>query len=292
MKVSVVVINWNGAEKLKKYLPEILKIKDVDEFIVTDDASTDNSIKVLEEQFPEVTLVKRSQNGGFSSNANSGVKAAKGDLVFLLNPDAVPDKECVTKALPYFQDPKVFSVGCNTGGNWSWAKWEKGFFWHYMDKGPVETHQTLWARGGSGIFRRDLYGEMGGMDELFNPFYEEDLDLGYRALKRGFKNIWVKECKVTLPTEKGVIETNISKTSFSKIAQRNQLLFIWKNINSPRLLADHQTALWKMVLGHPLYLPVILNAWKKKAALKRKKEREAKYVVLTDEEILGLFSHS
>jgi GT2 family glycosyltransferase len=290
MKTSVIVINWNGADKLKKYLPEILKVRGVDEFIVADDHSTDNSIEVVK-SFPEVKLVERQTNNGFSSNVNSGARRASGDLVFLLNPDAVPDKDCLEKALPYFKDPLVFSVSCNTGGNWSWAKFEKGFFWHYMKDGAAETHQTLWARGGSGIYRKDLLEKLNGMDELFNPYYEEDLDLGYRATKRGYKNIWIKECRVTLNDDKGVIELNVTKKKVSAIAQRNQLLFIWKNITSERLFLEHKKALAKMLLTKPSYWNIFLSALKKWDEVSKKRRVEKKESMLTDEEILTMFGN-
>ncbi|OGE34508.1 hypothetical protein A3C32_04160 [Candidatus Daviesbacteria bacterium RIFCSPHIGHO2_02_FULL_41_14] len=288
MKTSVVVINWNGAEKLKRYLPKILKVEGVDEFLVSDDASVDQSITVIN-SFPGVRLIKRDKNGGFSSNVNSGVSKAAGDLVFLLNPDAVPDTDCLIKALPYFKDPLLFSVGCNTGGNWSWANFNKGFFWHYMKEGEPETHQTLWARGGSGIFRKNIFDKLGGMDQFFDPYYEEDTDLGYRATKRGYKNLWVKECKVVLPLEKGVIEENISMAKFSRIAQRNQLLFIWKNITSEKLFSEHKMALAKMLLINPKYWSVFLSAYKKWAEVQKKREVEKKESKLTDEEILRMF---
>lgn len=289
MKTSIVIINWNGQKKLEKYLPEILKVKEVDEFIVTDDRSTDESISYVEQNFPEIKLIKRSQNGGFSANANSGVKAASGDLVFLLNPDAVPEVDCVIKAKSYFKNEKTFSVGCNTGGNWSWAKFEKGYFWHYMSEDKVETHQTLWARGGSGIFRKSIWEKLGGMDELFNPFYEEDTDLGYRATKRGFINIWAKDCLVKLPQEKGVIESNFSTQKFSSVAQRNQLLFIWKNITSEELIGLHQTALLKMLLTKPKYWAVFLAAIICLPDLLKKRKMERSEQKLTDEQILNLY---
>lgn len=288
MKVSIVIINWNGAEKLKKYLPEILKVRGVKEFLVADDHSTDNSIEVVR-SFPNVRLIEREKNEGFSSNANTGVKAASGDLVFLLNPDAVPSINCVEKTLPYFKDSNIFSVGCNTGGNWSWAKFEKGFFWHYVKDGDPETHQTLWVRGGSGIFRKDVFKKLGGMDEMLNPYYEEDLDLGYRATKRGYKNLWVKECKVTLSDDKGVIELNTRKQKINKIAQRNQLLFIWKNITSEKLFSEHKKVLAKMLVTKPGYWEVFLSALKKWDEVKKRREIEKKEEKFTDEEILGLF---
>ncbi|KKQ67181.1 MAG: Glycosyl transferase, family 2 [Candidatus Daviesbacteria bacterium GW2011_GWA2_38_24] len=285
MKVSIIVINWNGEDKLRRFLPEILKVKGVDEFIVTDDASSDKSVEMIERNFPEIKLVKRVQNEGFSSNANSGVKEAKGDLVFLLNPDAIPQPDCVEKSLIYFKDQEVFSIGCNTGGNWSWAKFENGFFWHYMAHGTVQTHQTLWARGGSGIFRKKVFEELGGMDEIMNPYYEEDMDLGYRAVKRGYKNLWVKECLVRLPEEKGVIEANIPKLKFSKIAERNQLIFIWKNITDPKFVWEHIFNLLKHLILHPGYFKIFFAAAVKLPAIINKRSVEVSRAKLTDREI-------
>jgi len=289
MTTSIVIINWNGKSKLEKYLPEILKVKQVDEFIVTDDKSSDESVKFIEENYPQIKLVKRASNGGFSANANTGVKSATTDLVFLLNPDAVPDSDCVIKAKDYFKDEKVFSVGCNTGGNWSWAKFEKGFFWHFMSQEKQETHQTLWARGGSGIFRKSIWEKLDGRDELFNPFYEEDTDLGYRATKRGYINIWAKDCEVRLPKEEGVIEQNFSKTKFSSVAQRNQLLFIWKNITSEDLLGLHQTTLLKMLLTKPKYWTIFLSALICLPDLLKKRGIEKRDQKLTDEELLSKY---
>lgn len=88
--VSIVIPNWNGVDKLRKNLPSVLNIKGVLEVIVSDDASTDESIQLLEEKFPKVVIVRRSINGGFASNVNSGVKVAQGELIFLLNTDATP----------------------------------------------------------------------------------------------------------------------------------------------------------------------------------------------------------
>ncbi len=292
MKVSVVIINWNGEDKLRKYLPDILKVKGVDEFIVADDASTDKSIEILKNEFPSVCIVESHKNLGFSSNANSGVKNSSGDLVFLLNADAVPNTDCVVKALPYFEDEKTFSVGCNTGGNWSWGKFEKGFFWHYVDQGTSQTHQTLWSRGGSMILRKDIFNKLGGFDELFNPFYEEDTDLGYRATKRGYRNIWVKECIVDLPDEKGVIEKNFSKKKFSMVAQRNQLLFIWKNITDEELFNKHKKELFKKLLKSPKYLSVFLMAAVYLPQISKKRMIEKKESKLSDQKILEMFSQA
>src|SRR3989344_8698215 len=226
-KVALVIPNWNGAEKLRKHIPNVLiasKFCGVEEIIVSDDASTDESVRILDQEFPEVRVVKREKNGGFASNVNFGVSQTKADFTVLLNNDASPAKDFLKSLMPHFKDPKVFSIGCNTGGVWNKAKFENGFFWHMqadVDLGDIkEAHQTLWASGGSAVFRRSIWDELGGLDALFDPFYEEDLDLGYRARKRVYINLWEPKAIVEHGKTKGVIEENFSKSSVSAIAQR------------------------------------------------------------------------
>lgn len=291
MKTSIVIPNWNGEEKLRKNLPKVLKVSGVDEIIVSDDASTDGSCDLIKKGFPEVKLVIRDKNGGFSSNVNTGFKVANGDLIFLLNSDAVPEEDSLEAVLSHFKDEKVFSVGCNTGGSWSWAKWENGFFWHNQAKDtPKEAHQTLWASGGSAVFRKSVWDELNGLDELFDPFYEEDVDIGYRATKRGYINLWEPKAKVEHYKEPGVIKENFSQSKINKTAQRNQLFFIWKNITSSKLILEHKWTLAKMLLTSPGYWPIFLSAYKHLTEVLKKREIEKKGQKLTDEEILNMFS--
>lgn len=288
--VSIVIPNWNGAEKLRQNLPKVLNVKGVDEIIVSDDASTDNSVEILQEEFPRVKLVRRDKNGGFSSNVNTGVKAASGDLVLLLNSDAVPEDDCLEKILPHFRDGKVFSVGLNAGGGWTKATFKDGYFWHSQadlkEVDQTKAHQTLWVSGGSGVFRKSIWEKLYGLDVLFDPFYEEDTDLGYRATKRGYINLWEPRAHVEHYKEPGVIETNFKKSTIRNTAERNQLIFIWKNITSDKLTHEHQKALIKMLLTHPKYWLIFLAAAKKLPGILRKREIEKKEQSLSDEEIL------
>ncbi len=293
MKVSVVIPNWNGAEKLRRHLPNVLKVKGVSEVIVSDDASTDNSLMVLKDEFPDIKVIVRKVNGGFGPNVNTGVSHASGDFIYLLNSDASPEDDSLEIALKHFENPRVFSVSCSTGGNWSWAKWEKGYFWHGMsprqDQGKQEAHETLWSSGGGGVYRKDVWDKLGGFDELFAPFYEEDLDLGYRVRKRGFINIFEPKAKVEHYKEKGVIALNFSQSLISKTAQRNQLLFIWKNITDMQWSKEHNDALLNMIITHPKYLAIFMEAYKRWGELKKKREIELKEEVISDREILSKF---
>lgn len=295
MKISIIIPNWNGAEKLRKHMPDVLaaaKFSEIDEVIVSDDASTDNSVEILENEFPEVRVVVRGKNGGFASNVNFGVKHATGDLIVLLNTDASPHKDFLKFVLPHFKESQVFSVGCNVGGVWAVAKFEKGFFWHNQANiSPADAkdpHLTLWASGGSSILRKSIWDELQGFDSLFDPFYEEDLDLGYRATKRGYINIWEPRSKVTHYQEKGVIAKNFSSNKILRVAERNQLIFIWKNITSDKMIKAHILSLAKMLLIHPKYWLIFLSALVKLPRILKKREKE-KYTKLTDEQVLAKF---
>ncbi|MBI3485815.1 glycosyltransferase family 2 protein [Candidatus Daviesbacteria bacterium] len=292
MKVSIIIPNWNGEEKLRKNLPKVLKIKNVEEIIVVDDTSTDGSVSLIEQSFPEVKLIKKTKNEGFSSTVNLGVEKASGDLVFLLNTDAIAQENCLKFILPNFKDPKVFSVGLNSGGSWAWGKFEKGFFWHYQAEEKVAiVHQTLWVSGGSGVFRKSIWIELGGLDELFNPFYEEDVDLGYRATKRGYINLFEPKAVAEHYKEPGVITTNFSKSRIQMIASRNQLLFIWKNITSLWLIRSHLLNLFLMLISNPRYWSVFLSALAKLPKILKKRNLEKAKTKYRDEEVLSKFSN-
>lgn len=293
-KIAIVIPNWNGVDKLRRHLPNVLeaaRFNKVDEVIISDDASTDNSVEVLKNEFPEVKVVVREKNNGFSSNVNFGVSKTDADFIVLLNNDASPTRDFLKILIPHFENKKVFSIGCNTGGVWNKAKFKNGFFWHNQadidPKHIKEAHQTLWASGGSAVFRRSIWDELGGLDTLFDPFYEEDLDLGYRARKRGYINLWEPNSKVEHYHEKGVIASNFSKSSISKVAQRNQLIFIWKNITSDNMFSEHQKALIKMLFTHPKYWSIFISALIKWPQISSKRQVEISQTKLTDEQVLA-----
>lgn len=289
LTVSIVIPNWNGEKRLEKNLPEILKVEGVDEIIVVDDASTDKSVEVLR-QFPQIKIIQKEQNSGFSSTVNLGVRYAAGDLVLLLNSDAVPEKDCLRYIFDHFENPKVFSVGLSAGGNWSWANFKKGYIWHFESPNKDESckkHQTLWVSGGSGIFRKDIWERLGGLDEAFDPFYEEDVDLGYRATKEGYINILDFRAGVRHYHEKGVIKSHYSEKKVANTAERNRLLFIWKNVTSKKMMREHILWLLFRLITSPKYGLVLIEAW----SLRNKSlgSRVGVKDELTDEEILSRY---
>ncbi|PKP32484.1 MAG: glycosyl transferase family 2, partial [Bacteroidetes bacterium HGW-Bacteroidetes-17] len=87
-KTAVVILNWNGREFLKKFLPTVIKYSSNDaEIIVADNASTDDSIEVLKSEFPEIKIIQNKTNGGFASGYNEALKQVEAEFYILLNSD-------------------------------------------------------------------------------------------------------------------------------------------------------------------------------------------------------------
>ncbi|MDO8452898.1 MAG: glycosyltransferase family 2 protein [bacterium] len=259
MKNTVVIPNWNGRSLLEKNLPSVLGVG-FDEVIVVDDASTDDSVDFLKKNFPEIKLIENPTNRGFSYTVNTGVENASGEIVYLFNTDMVPKENVLEPVLKHFEDKDVFGVSLSEEG-YSWAKPKKefGFLGHEPGERTETAHETFWISGGSGAFRKSMWDKLGGMDLLFSPFYWEDLDLSYRALRTGWKLIWEPRAMVVHKHESTINPKNFSKKYLDYIKERNQLIFHWKNLPLGWLLTVHLLGLLKRLLN-PGYLVVILMA--------------------------------
>lgn len=249
MKISIVIPNWNGSDLLKKHLPRVIEYADGAKIIVVDDASIDNSLTVLQNQFPSVLVIAKETHEGFASTINKGVGASDADIVILLNTDVVPEKGFLKPLISHFTDPSVFAVACMDKSvengriilrGRGLAAWKKGFFIHW--RGEVNESDTAWVSGGSGAFRKTLWEKLGGMDPIYNPFYWEDIDLSYRALKSGYRLVFEPKSVVKHFHEKGKIKKSYTSAQIKQIAYRNQFIFIWKNLSDPKILLAH--AFW------------------------------------------------
>lgn len=130
--------------------------------------------------------------------------------------------------------------------------------------------------------------ELGGLDEkLLSPFYWEDLDLSYRALKRGLINLW--EPKALVVHEHEATIGKLSPKYTQRIRERNQLLFIWKNLTSRNMFRKHVAGLMKRVIKHPGYLRIVFMAMIKLNAVSWAREKERKEAKVSDEAIFAKF---
>lgn len=252
LTVSIIIPNYNGKKLLEKNLPRVIEAcrdqKAVIEIIIVDDGSTDKSkevVKKVSRKFAKnsrysrkIKLLTNPKNLGFSSTVNKGTKEATGDIIILLNTDVYPEKGFLEAVLPHFQDKKVFAVGMMDKSNEKGKEilrgrgigwWQKGFYIH--KRGEVDKSDTDWASGGSSAFRRTIFLKLGGFAPIYNPFYWEDIDLSYQALKKGYKILFEPKAICFHKHEEGTIKQTYSKKEIEAIAYRNQFIFVWRNAN-------------------------------------------------------------
>jgi len=248
MSVSIIIPNYNGKHLLKKNLPNVIREAGrlgsaVREIIIVDDASSDGSIHWIEsyshsrKTLPcRIIILENLANLGFSATVNKGVMRATGDVVVLLNTDVYPERNFLKAALPHFENPDVFGVGfldkskedgrtITRGRGIGW--WEKGMYVH--KRGEINGTDTSWISGGSCAIKRSIFLAIGGFNELYSPFYWEDIDLSYRASKIGYKLYFEPKSAVIHEHAAGAIKSHYQPWQIKRIAYRNQFIFIWTN---------------------------------------------------------------
>jgi GT2 family glycosyltransferase len=290
MKISVIVTNWNGLPILQKNLEAIIKNSpEAAEIILADDASQDKSIEFaqkIQKRYPQLKIIAHKNNLGFGGNSNDAVNQSKGDLVVLLNNDIYPHPKYITNTLKHFDDPAVFGVGFAELGHENWAKlfWKNGYLQHEPGISNInKTHISGWVSGGSSIIRKNIFQKLGGFDHVYQPFYGEDLDLGYRAWKSGYTLLW--EPKSVVEHHHETTMSKFSLNFLNYVKERNRLLNTWRNITDTNLLNQNKIALIGRILSGPNYIKII------RAAKKQIKYSPPAIVFpkLTDNEILSKF---
>ncbi len=294
LNVSIVIPNLNGEKLIEKNFPMVVEAwkntkNHIKEVVIVDDGSWDNSISFIKSHYPQVKLIKHKVNRGFSASVNTGVRSAKGDLILLLNTDVLPDKDFLESVLPHFEDKRVFAVSVHEKGyGYAKGKFEDGYIGLEMGEEAKESHQSFYVSGGSGIFRRSVWVELGGMDEkLLSPFYWEDIDLCYRASKRGYVNLWEPNGKVVHNHESTI--SKFPKEYVQRVRERNQLLCIWKNIGSANLTRKHIVGLLSRCIKHPGYLRIVFMALGRFGQAMKARRKELKETKVSDEAIFARF---
>lgn len=210
-KVSVVVPNWNGAEKLPGCLDSVLRQSLLPKIFVVENGSTDNSLELLQNSYPEVEIVALRENRGFAGGVNAGIKKVIGSgskYVALLNNDAVADKAWLDTLTSYLdKNPKTGIATSkilsssreyldSTGDIYSvWGlPYPRGRRENYIDKYDKDT-QVFGASGGASLYRVAMLESIGLFDEDFFAYYE-DVDISFRAQLADWKVNFVPEAKV------------------------------------------------------------------------------------------------
>jgi len=194
-----------------------------------------NNIQIKKKNI-KLTLVSQLINLRFGASANVGVLLSSNPLVFLLNNDVKPTKDVVNQLRQHFdKNNKLFAVGCleyenNVNGekkkkNKLW--FAKGIFQHSKAENFV-SGETAWASGGSAMFSKDKYLRLKGFDKLFYPAYWEDIDLSFRARKKGWQVLF-DEKAVVFHRHETTNKTVFGQDKINKMSWDNGQKFAWKN---------------------------------------------------------------
>lgn len=310
MKISVVIPNYNGEKILEKNLPKVLEALKSSEYefelIISDDCSSDNSVDVIHKFIEDhkdskikIKFLISKNNGGFSANVNHGASEASGEILVLLNTDVIPSGDFLKPLLSHFNNENVFAVGCMDQSlendkiilrGRGKGVWEKGFLVH--SAAELDGKDTLWVSGGSGAFRKNIWDKLGGLDQLYNPFYWEDIDLSYRARKSGYKTLFEEKSIVRHEHDKGVIKTKFRPENVKRIVYRNQFIFAWKNSDFNTLILG---VFWlpyhlgnALITGNSALLAGFFEALKILPKIWSSRQKAKKYFSKSDKQVTAI----
>lgn len=234
MDISVVIVNYNSYSLLKDCIRSIEEYsKDLDyEIIVVDNNSPQRDIEEVESTFTNVRLIQHTKNAGFGIANNLGAKVAKGEFLFFLNPDTVFLNNAMLYFLNFLQQTKqkVGAVGSvllskDLTAN---ASYSESFISYYKDvlagvlnvlfessskpnqfiSGP--SKEVAWVSGADLFIRKSVFEQIGGFDENFFMYYEEN-DLQRRLFNAGFKNYIVNGPRIIHLEGGGVAKISLNK---------------------------------------------------------------------------------
>lgn len=222
--LSIIIVSWNVRELLDKCLASLRQSRRTippglqDEFslevIVVDSASEDGSARLVRENHATVVLLPQKENVGFTRGNNIGLARARGDYLLLLNPDTEVSPDALATMLNYMtRHPRAGILGphtLNSDGShqstrrrfptlltgifestWlsAWAPSAVEEDYRMLDTRDDDILQADWVQGSALLLRREVYEDIGGLDEGFT-MYSEELDYCRRAKSSGWQVVY------------------------------------------------------------------------------------------------------
>lgn len=212
MNLSIIIVNFNTRDLLRNCLTSIFNQKGVEyEVWVVDNASRDNSIQMVKNDFPKVKLIKNSQNIGFAKGNNVALRQAQGEYLFLLNSDTILKEETLSRICGFLKsNPEVGILGIKILNPDGSPQTSVGKFYNlgnaflmlfggeklgFLRDSPNKVTEVDWVAGAALIVRREVLEKAGFLDEnLF--MYMEEVEWCFRVKKTGFRVFFYPEAEV------------------------------------------------------------------------------------------------
>lgn len=251
-KIAVVILNWNGAKLLEQFLPSVIAYSDEANIYVADNASTDNSIAVIKEQFPSVKIIQNEGNFGFAMGYNIALQAIEEPYYALVNSDIEVTENWLSPILSLFDNepnigiiqPKILDY--KNKECFEYAGAAGGYIDSYgypycrgriFDTLEKDNHQyedeteIFWASGACFFIRKEIYRKLNGFDPDFFA-HQEEIDLCWRAFNLGYSAKYTSKSVVYHVGGATLNQSNPKKTFLNF---RNSLLMLLKNLPSNQL---------------------------------------------------------
>ncbi len=284
-KIAVVILNWNGKHLLEKFLPSVVEYSDLAKIYVADNASTDNSVLFLEENYPTIQIIRNLENFGYAKGYNVALKEVNEPYLVLLNSDVEVTENWLYPALEIFENesqtaalqPKILDF--KNKDYYEYAGAAGGFIDKYafpFCRGRIfstlekdhnqydKITEIFWASGACLFIRKATFEKMGGFDEDFFA-HQEEIDLCWRIQNEGLKIKFIPDSTVYHIGGATLKENSPQKTFLNF---RNSLFTLLKNHPKKRLFLtffirlclDGIAGVYFLLQGKPLHTWAVAKA--------------------------------
>lgn len=246
LSTAVVILNWNGRDLLREFLPSVLQHSQGANIYVADNASTDDSVSIVNKEFPAVKIIQNKENGGYAKGYNDALKHLSEDVFILLNSDVEVTENWLEPILDIFhKEPKTAAVqpkllDYKNKNYFEYAGAAGGFIdmlgYPYCrgrifdsleeDHGQYNDDTYIfWASGACLAIRNFAFYEAGGLDETYFA-HQEEIDLCWRLHNLGYNIKYTGASRVYHLGGATLNSMNPRKTFFNF---RNSLFSLLKN---------------------------------------------------------------
>lgn len=314
-RLAVVILNWNGKSWLEKFLPTVVEHSKNSDIYIIDNASTDDSLDFIKQNYPEIKIIVNNKNYGFAGGYNEGLKKINNEFYCLLNSDVEVTENWIDPVIALFDkdqniaavQPKIksyhnrdhFEFAGAAGGlidNLGYPYCRGRVFDHLeKDLGQFDDEtEIFWASGCALFIRSKDFWDQKGFDARFFA-HQEEIDLCWRLINSGRKIFYTCKSEV-YHVGGGTLNKQSPQKTYLNF--RNNLSMMLKNLPFPqvffiifiRLCLDGLAGLhfwkqmgfshlWAVVRAHFAFYGQALQTWKLRQKSQKKKFYNNKYLI-------------
>lgn len=262
-RVAIIILNWNGLDLLREYLPNIIQHSKGAEIIIADNGSTDDSLSFLNDNYPEIRIIDNKENLGFAGGYNKALSQVESEFYIVLNSDIKVGPNWISPIIELMDsnseiaiaqpkilsllEPNKFEYAGASGGFIDYLGYPfcRGRLFETLEEDLSQyddPRECFWATGAAMFIRSKVFHKLGGFDAEFFA-HQEEIDLCWRAHNRGYKVYVCPSSKVyhlgggTL-NKTSPLKTYLNFRNNHYLLYKNHPVKTYKKIYRKRLILD------------------------------------------------------